>query len=60
MAWLVVSGLYVVAKIEVMEVMVLCSVDIVVFSVDLDRVLIEGYTMRNEVFLGLSIFLKYI
>ena len=58
MAWLVVSGLYLVAKIEVMELMVLCSVDIVVFSVDLYRVLIEGYTMRNEVFLGLSIFLK--
>ena len=47
-----VSRIYLVAKIEVKVVTVVNSVDILMLSLDLDNVFVQGYITRNIFFVG--------
>ena len=60
MAWIEFSSKYLFATGEVEVVRVLYSLEILMFSLDLERVLVEGDIIRNRILLGLWVALNSI
>ena len=59
MAWIDVSITDLVTTGEGDKLMVVASVEIVIFSLDMDGMFVEGDIMRNRVFLGILDFSSF-